>query len=106
MNIYEDAVVTIDDELVTIKSYRYRNDAYRIPLHTIRSVEHFAMGFWSGKYRVVGMGFGRLRSWFARGRSATNRTHAISLDIGRVVKPTFVPDDPQAVEDLLDTVRV
>ena len=106
MNTYEDAVVAIDDELQTNKSYRYTGDEYRIPLSTIRSVEHFAMGFWSGKYRVVGISFGRLRSWFARGRSATNRTHAISLDVDRLIKPTFVPDDPQAVADLLYTARV
>ena len=32
--------------------------------------------------------------------------HAISLDVDRLIKPTFVPDDPQAVADLLYTARV
>ena len=105
MTTYEDTVVAIDETTLTIKSYRFTDDEYRIPLSTITRFDHFEMGFWSGRYRVVGIGFGRLRSWFARGRSATNRVSAISLDVGRLVRPTFVPDDPDAVVRVLERVQ-
>lgn len=104
MTIYQDDTVTVTEGALTLESYRWRGDKRTIAADSIRDVERFDMGFWSGKYRLVGIGFGRPRNWFAFGKSTTNRTTAISIDDGSLIKPTFVPDDPTAVEEALRQV--
>lgn len=101
MTIYQDDTVTVTEDGLTLRSYRWRGDKRTIPADSIRDVERFDMGLWSGRYRLVGISFGRPRSWFAFGKSTTNRTTALSIDDGSVIKPTFVPDDPTAVEQAL-----
>jgi hypothetical protein len=98
---YEDATVALDLDGVTIESYRWKGDVKRVPYEKIRDVEVFEMGFWSGKFRVVGISFGRPRNWFPWGRSEHNLSTAISLDVGGWLRPTLVPDDPAAVERML-----
>jgi len=104
MTRYEDATVALDDDGLTIKSYRWPGDERRIDYGSIVRREVFEMGLWSGRFRVVGIGFGRPRDWFPWGRSPTNRTTAISLDVGSLVRPVIVPDDPAAVDAILDAV--
>lgn len=50
---------------------------------------------------MVGISFGRPRNWIPWGRSRTNKHTAISLDVGRWLRPAFVPDDPAAVDVIL-----
>ena len=104
MTTYEDTTVALDDEGLTIKGYRWLGDERRIDYGSILGHEVFEMGLWSGKFRVVGIGFGRPRDWFSWSRSRTNKTTAISLDVGRLIRPTIVPDDPAGVDAILDTV--
>jgi len=98
---YEDEATTLDEEGLTITSYRWPGDAKRIAYSSIRAFEVFEMGLWSGRLRLVGISFGRPRTWFPWGRSKTNRSTAISLDVGKWVRPTIVPDDPDTVELVL-----
>lgn len=101
MAIYQDDTVTVTEDGLTLHSYRWKGDTRTIPADSIRDLERFEMGTWSGKYRLVGIGFGRPRSWFAFGKSKTNRSTALSVDTGSLIKPTFVPDDVEAVEEAL-----
>ncbi len=101
MTIYQDDTVTVSEDGLTLHNYRWKGDRRVIPAGSIDAVERFGMGPWSGRYRLVGIGFGRPRSWFAFGKSRTNRTTAVSVDTGAIIKPTFVPDDVAAVEEAL-----
>ena len=55
----------------------------------------------SGRYRLVGMSFGRPRNWFAWDRNRNSKRIAISLDVGKWIRPTVVPEDPDAAEEIL-----
>ena len=99
--LYQDETVVLDDLGLTIKSLRWRGDERRITYGDIEHTEMFEMGLWSGRFRLVGISFGRPRSWFPRGRSRTNKSVAIALDLGRLIHPVIVPDDPLVVNALL-----
>jgi hypothetical protein len=98
---YEDEVILLDDDAVTIKTYRKPGDARRIEYGSIRNVESFEMGLWSGRYRLVGMSFGRPRNWFAWDKRRNDKRIAIGLDVGKWIRPTFVPEDPDTAEEVL-----
>ena len=99
--LYEDDTVMLDEEGVTLKSRRRRGNPRRITYRSIRNREMFDMGLWSGRLRVVGISFGRPRNWFPAGRSRINKDVAISLDVGRLLHPVIIPDDPRAVDAIL-----
>jgi hypothetical protein len=101
MTHYEDKSIALDEDGLTIKNYRKPGDAKRITYRTIRSFELFEMGFWSGRHRLVGIGFGRPRNWFPWDRDRKNKRTAISIDVGKRILPTSTPDDPEAVETIL-----
>ena len=101
MTHHEDDAILLDDDGVTIKSYRRPGDARRIEYRSIRNFEVFQMGFWTGRYRLVGISFGRPRNWFHWDRNRGSKRTAISLDVGGWIRPTIVPQDPKAVEEIL-----
>lgn len=103
MTRYEDKTVLLDNVGVTIKSYLRPGGARHIPYGSIQDVEVFEMGFWTGRHQLVGISPGRPRSWFHWDRSRNKRHKAISLDVGKWIRPTFAPDDPQAAEETLRT---
>jgi hypothetical protein len=98
---YEDDVIALDEVAATIKNYRKPGDAKRIEYSSIRNVERFEMGFWSGRFRLVGMSFGRPRNWFAWDRNHNDKRIAISFDVGKWIRPTVVPEDPDAANEAL-----
>ena len=102
MTHYEDKTILLDDEAVTIKSYRKPADTKRIEYRSIKGFEVFQMGFWTGRHRLVGMSFGRPRSWFHWDRDRGDKSTGISLDVGGWIRPTIVPDDPEAVAEILN----
>lgn len=101
MTRYEDETILLDDDGLTIKSYLRPGHAKRIEYGSIKNFEVFEMGFWTGRHRLVGIGFGRPRSWFAWDRDRGRKHTAISLDAGGWIRPTIVPEDPAAVEAIL-----
>ena len=98
---YEDEVILLDEDAATIKNYRKQGDTKRIEYKSIRNVEKFEMGIWSGRYRLVGMSFGRPHNWFAWDRNRNKKRVAIGLDIGKWIRPRVVPEDPDAAEEIL-----
>jgi hypothetical protein len=101
MTHYEDTSIALDENGVTIKNYRKPGDTKRIAYQAIRSFEHFEMGFWSGRHRLIGIGFGRPRNWFQWDRDRKTKRTAISIDVGKRIFPTATPDHPDAVETIL-----
>ena len=73
----------------------------RISRSDIRSVDSFDMGFWSGRYRLVGISPGRPRSWFTWDSSRRHKTTALVIDTGGFLQPTITPDEPDVVAELL-----
>lgn len=98
---YEDDSILLNADHLTIKNYRRPGDMKRVSYTAIRSFESFEMGFWSGRHRLVGIGFGRPRAWFQWDRGRRGKSTAISIDIGKRILPTVTPDDPEAVEAVL-----
>ena len=105
LNTYEDDTVEIDGNNVTIKRYFIRGRSKVIPLSSIRGVETFDMGPLTGRWRIIGLGPGRPRSWFAWDRKRRTKSVAISLDVGRWIRPAFSPSDPAAVAQILEEAR-
>lgn len=101
MTPYEDETILLDEDGVTIKNYRRPGDAKRIAYGSIQGFEAFEMGLWTGRYRLVGMSLGRPRNWFHWDRSRGNKRTAISLDVGKWIRPTIVPGDPNAIAQIL-----
>jgi hypothetical protein len=101
MTRYEDDGILLGEDQLTIKSYRWGGNARRIAYRSVRSFEVFEMGLWTGRFRMVGISVGRPRNWIPWGRSRTNKSTAISLDVGKWLRPTIVPDDPAAVDGIL-----
>lgn len=104
MTRYEDDVILLGEDDLTIKSYLWGGNARRIAYRSVRGIEVFEMGLWTGRFRMVGISIGRPRNWIPFGRSRTNKRTAISLDVGRLLRPTIVPDDPEAVDGILREV--
>jgi len=104
MSRYEDDTVLLDDDGLTIKSYRKPRDEKRIEYRSIRSFETFETGLFTGRHRLVGINPGKPRNWFHWGRGRSDKRTAISLDVGGWIYPTIVPDDPDAVEEVLGGV--
>jgi len=98
---YEDDAVLLDSDGVTFKSYRWPGDTKKVTYDSIRSIERFEMGLWTGRFRLVGISFGRPRSWFPWARGRNSKNIAFSLDVGKWLGPTFVPDDPEVAESVL-----
>jgi hypothetical protein len=101
MSRYEDDTILLDDTALTIASYRRPGDARRVEYGSIRSFQIFEMGFWTGRHRLVGISLGRPRNWIHWGRNRGDKRTAISLDVGAWIRPTIVPDDAEAVAEIL-----
>ena len=101
MTHYEDDTVLLDDDGLTIKSYRLPRDEKRIEYRSIRSFETFERGLFTGRHRLVGISPGRPRNWFHWNQGRSAKRTAISLDVGGWIYTTIVPDDPDAVAEVL-----
>ena len=98
---YEDDGILLDENGLTIKNYRRPGDSKQIAFTLIRSIERFDMGIWSGRYRVIGISFGRPRNWFHWDARRRGKRTAISLDLGKWIRPAIVPRDPDTAEEIL-----
>ena len=98
---YEDETIELDNEGVRIKNYRGPGDSKYVPYNRIQDFEVFEVGFWTGRHRLVGIPMGRPHNWFHWNRKRSNKNIAIGLETGRWIRPTIVPDDALAVQEIL-----
>ena len=101
MNLYEDSVIVVDAEALTIRSYRRPGRERRILLSEVRSVELITLGFWTGRVRLVGIGPGRPLHFFHWDPRRRSKRVGLSLDLGRRMKTAITPDDPERVLELI-----
>lgn len=102
MTRYEDTTVVLDDAGVTIKNYGRPGSTRTIDYSDIRRAELIDLGFGTGRYRLVGISPGRLRTFFHWDLERAHKPVAISLDTGRWLRRAITPDDPERVLAILE----
>ena len=94
--IYDDVVVRIDQETVLVKSYLLPGRQREIRRDAIVGVWAVELGPFSGRYRLVGLGFRWPRNFFHWDTRRSKKGRGIVLDVGRFLRPVITPDDHEA----------
>lgn len=93
---YSDDRVEVNADRLKIRS---RFKTREIPLADIRGARLIELGI--GRYRLVGIGPTRLRTWFVTNPNRRRRSHEIELDVGRLFRIGVSAEDPQAALDAI-----
>lgn len=101
--LYEDGKIRCDSEGLTIGTY-YPWGAKRIRYASIKRIEQLPLTGANAvrRWRIWGSGDVNLRHWWNLDRNRPDKHMALVLDVGRHIRPTITPDDPNAVEQILD----
>lgn len=97
---YEDGQVVCDGHELVIKRY-YPWGPKHVPYASIRGVEELPLTGASKVRRWRIWGSGDFIHWWNLDSRRPSKTLALVIDVGRHIKPTITPDDPQTVERLL-----
>jgi hypothetical protein len=97
---YQDAGIRCDDDGVTIRRY-YPWGAKQIGYDSIRSVAQLPLTGANKVRRWRFWGSGDFLHWWNLDPHRSEKTLALVLDVGRRVRPTITPDDPNTVERIL-----
>jgi hypothetical protein len=92
--LYDDGRIACDDEGVIIRWY-YLWGKKKIPYTTIRAIKMRPLTRWRGKWRLWGSG--DLVHVYNLDRTRPRKETAIEINMGRRIRPTITPDDPEAV---------
>lgn len=96
---YEDATVRIDADGVTLPRYYFPTGRSKvIALASIESATVESMG-WMTKWRLWGST--NLTNWFPLDMARPRKREAVVLHVGGRLRPSFTPDDPARVVELL-----
>ena len=97
---YEDGKIRCDDQALTIRDY-YPWGRKRIRYSSIRGVQRIPLTGANKvrKWRIWGSG--DLVHWWNLDVHRPRKNVALVLDVGRHMRPTITPDDPDAVERIL-----
>jgi hypothetical protein len=74
-----------------------------IPYGRIRGVERYEMRALTGKWRIWGTSSPRY--WLNLDPRRPRKSVALILDLGRRVRPVITPDDPDAVQAIIERRR-
>jgi len=97
--LYDDGRIACDETGILIRSYYYPRGDKRVAYTSIRSVQRLSpLGI--RRWRLWGSG--DLRHWWNLDRDRPKKSVAFELDVGRRIRPTITPDDPEAVGRILD----
>ncbi len=103
--MYQDSTVSADETGITINRYGLTGEK-RISYDEISSATVFNIGT-TGRWRLIGAGPNRFRSWYNWDRSRRGKTKAIEIDTGGFFHPTVTPDDTDAfIAAISDHVKV
>lgn len=98
--LYDDGRAVLDDQGVTLRRYYFPlGTSKRIPYRSILHAELRPMGWLTGKGR--GWGSAHPRYWLPLDLTRPRKDRLVVLDVGRLVKPAFSPDDPDRVLEIL-----
>ncbi|HET9075602.1 MAG TPA: hypothetical protein VFN68_01605 [Acidimicrobiales bacterium] len=99
---YDDGRIALDHDGVLIRWY-YLWGSKRIPYSSIREVARRPLTGVSGRWRIWGSG--DFVHWWNLDPKRPGKSTALVLDVGGRVRPTITPDDPDAVERIIDEHR-
>jgi hypothetical protein len=94
---YDDGRVLCDESGLTIRRY-YPWGSKRIPYTAIRSVKRLPICI--RRWRLFGSG--DFLHWWNLDLTRPKKSVALDIDIGHFVHPTITPNDPDAVERLIN----
>jgi hypothetical protein len=95
--LYDDGLVALDDNGILIRRY-YPWGSKRIPYGSIRSFKRLS-AIRVRKWRLWGSG--DLVHWWNLDPHRPKKDVAIEFNVGKHIRPTVTPDDPEAVERIL-----
>jgi hypothetical protein len=97
---YDDGAIRCDEQGLTIRRY-FPWGAKRIPYTSIREVTTLSLTGANSvrKWRIWGSG--DLVHWWNLDPRRPRKDMALVIDVGRRVRPTITPDDPDAVQHIL-----
>jgi hypothetical protein len=102
--LYRDRWIECSPTQLIIRGYYFpAGAAKRIDYRRIRRVERFELGVWNGKWRIWGTTSPRYWANLDPGRP--RKTVGLVLDLGGFVRPWITPDDPSAVETIINARR-
>jgi hypothetical protein len=99
--VYDDGLITCDNEGLVIRRY-YPWGSKRIPYASIKAVQQLPLTGASKVRRWRIWGSGDFVHWWNLDPRRTHKETALVLDLGHRVRPTITPDDPRAVERILE----
>ena len=102
MKLYDDDVVSLDDEGITIKHYTNRRRLRHIPYSAVEQLDRIDLRLWTGKYRLVGISPGRPFHFFPWDPHRASKTEALAIDLGRRMRIAISPDNTDAVQQLIE----
>ena len=97
---YDDGRISCDQSGIRIGWY-YPWGAKRIPYEAIKGVEHLPLDGLNKVRRWRIWGSGDFVHWWNLDPRRIHKEVALVLDVGRRIRPTVTPDDPQAVERIV-----
>jgi hypothetical protein len=98
---YEDDQVACSDIDLVIKRYYFPARSKRIPYSDIRDVTRWELTGVMALSRWRIWGSGDFVHWWNLDPKRPRKSVALVLDIGKRVKPTITPNDPDQVEQIL-----
>jgi hypothetical protein len=98
--VYDDGGIACDEEGVVIRRY-YPWGAKRVPYATIRSVQELPLTGVNRIRRWRIWGSGDFLHWWNLDLRRPQKTLALVLDVGRHVRPTITPDNPEVIERIV-----
>src|SRR6476661_4765731 len=100
MPLYEDSLITCDDDGLLLRHYYFPFSDKRIEYRDIRSFDQRALGTLTGRYRIWGTGHPGYG--YHLDAASPSKSKSIVIDKGDRVKAVITPDDPDAVLHILE----
>lgn len=101
MTSYEDDVLVVDDDGITVKNWTRPGRAHRIPLSEVESSGLVKLGRWNGRWRLVGVGPFSPRNFYHWDARRTAKTTGIRLNVQGVFRPVLTPDEPHRALEVI-----
>jgi hypothetical protein len=98
---YEDDTIVLDELGLTIKNYMWPGRSKFLAYERIRSAQPIELRIGTGRWRLVGISPGRLRTFFHWDRNRAGKSSGINLDVGRWLHRAITPDRPEEVMEIL-----
>jgi hypothetical protein len=96
---YRDRWIECTADAIEVRGYYFPWGAKRIPYRSIRSFRRVDLSAFKGKARIWGTA--NPRYWASLDPQRRNKKAGLILDLGRRVRPFITPDDPDAVETVI-----